>query len=440
MTATNPDGAGLPAEPKADSRVSSAVSAAAYFSPDWWAVLLALAVIQVSFHLTDVFHFEGFAIYATLLATIVLVRRAPEASALAVLRWAPSMSFAILAVLSVLWSDAPGLTLRLGLMLMFTLISAIIMADRLTPSQFMGATFLANTLVILGSLTSKRYNESTDGVALAGWAGSKNVLAYICEFGILAAIAVALDRGQPRGLRLMAAFVLPIAVVVLLLAKSAGALVATVMGVGLLLGMATFSALRPQGRVLIVAMFLIIGTPVALNWPTLVKQAQDFQVNVLKKDMTFTGRTYLWERAQPIIQTRPLLGRGFGSFWREGQLDAEGLWRHAGVRGGFNFHNDFVEAAVALGYVGMATLIFTMVLLAAPLILRMIADPSVPIAFYTVAVFVMYIRTGTETGLITYWSSTTILLFAAGISGWRGRAPRRRSRLAPAPRRPAAGR
>jgi hypothetical protein len=110
------------------------------------------------------------------------------------------------------------------------------------------------------------------------------------------------------------------------------------------------------------------------------------------------------------------------------------------VRGGFNFHNDFVEAAVALGYVGMATLIFTMVLLAAPLILRMIADPSVPIAFYTVAVFVMYIRTGTETGLITYWSSTTILLFAAGIYGWRGLAPRRRSRLAPAPRRPAAGR
>ena len=52
-----------------------------------------------------------------------------------------------------------------------------------------------------------------------------------------------------------------------------------------------------------------------------------------------------------------MLGRGYYAFWRQGNLDAEGLWRYFGIdsRGGFTFHNTLVDILVTLGWIGASS-------------------------------------------------------------------------------------
>src|SRR5581483_2182010 len=99
-----------------------------------------------------------------------------------------------------------------------------------------------------------------------------------------------------------------------------------------------------------------VGVGVAFNF--LRDTVAQSGAAIFDKDPTFTGRTYLWYRAEPVIQQKPLLGHGFAAFWRPGSIDAEGLWRWAGVKHtvGFNFHNTFIETLVQLGIVGLVVI------------------------------------------------------------------------------------
>lgn len=68
------------------------------------------------------------------------------------------------------------------------------------------------------------------------------------------------------------------------------------------------------------------------------------------RDMTFTGRTFLWIDLLDIASNHPILGVGYGSFWI-GDL-ANDLWyKHPWKPG--QGHNGFVDVYVELGMVGL---------------------------------------------------------------------------------------
>ncbi len=85
----------------------------------------------------------------------------------------------------------------------------------------------------------------------------------------------------------------------------------------------------------------------------------NFVVASSERDMTFTGRIYLWTDLLKIASYHPILGAGYGSFWI-GDL-ANNLWEKYSwklVQG----HNGYIDVYVELGLVGlflMAGIIFS---------------------------------------------------------------------------------
>ena len=78
---------------------------------------------------------------------------------------------------------------------------------------------------------------------------------------------------------------------------------------------------------------------------------------MLYHDLTFTGRTIIWDFAQYEIERRPLLGWGYQSFWLVGPdapsiVDAPG-W----VKMMPNAHNGYYDTKLEMGYVGLAFLL-----------------------------------------------------------------------------------
>jgi exopolysaccharide production protein ExoQ len=77
----------------------------------------------------------------------------------------------------------------------------------------------------------------------------------------------------------------------------------------------------------------------------------DILLNNIGKDLTFTGRTFIWEYALEFISERPVLGFGYEAFWptQNGMiLNLYGLFwdvPHA--------HNGFLDLLLELGLVGL---------------------------------------------------------------------------------------
>lgn len=383
----------------------------------WRWVLFGMLGMVLQIPLNSVF--GGMSVLFVLATAFALGRMNPLGSLVVAFRWLPVMGIGIMAVLSTIWSEAPGETFRIGSMTLVTAMIAIIMADRLSPGRFVLAVHCAYMVLMITALPTYRPGEALLGLTL-----SKNQLGYGAMVCLFSSAALTLDRNQRFGIRVFGLLSAPLCVLVLALSQAAGSLVAAGVGMVAFGFVATMRVLSPQGRLRALVIILVIGTPMIIARPVLVEAAHTFQEQVLHKDRTLTGRTYLWERAKPVIAARPILGHGYATFWRQGSLDAEGLWRYGLVtsRSGFNFHSEYVEVGVALGHVGVAVLILSMVLIALPLLVRSVLNPTIPLAFFTAFIAAVYLKASTEVGLMGAWQQGTIILYAAGLYGLRGAA------------------
>jgi O-antigen ligase len=73
------------------------------------------------------------------------------------------------------------------------------------------------------------------------------------------------------------------------------------------------------------------------------------------KELTFSGRTYIWTASVDAIERRPLLGHGVGAlFWQEGITpETAEIWRQVGFPN-THAHNGALDLALQLGLVGLA--------------------------------------------------------------------------------------
>src|SRR6266568_6433251 len=80
-------------------------------------------------------------------------------------------------------------------------------------------------------------------------------------------------------------------------------------------------------------------------------------VGLLGRDLTFTGRTYIWEIAMSV-DTNPLVGVGYWSFWMGDRVD----WTSKGYMGElFEAHNGYIETYLNSGIIGVGLLLATLV-------------------------------------------------------------------------------
>lgn len=359
-----------------------------------------------------------------LAATFALIGIRPAQSARDLARFAPLLLLPLLAMISTIWSDAPERTLRAGIQLMITIMAAIIVCRRVSGTTLIAVLFAAYTAMCLASLATLPASIAS-GTPMIGLFDSKNQFAFVSHLLFAVSLAVIVDRRQHMLLRIGAVAAVPLSILLVVLAQSAGA--TTSIAVTLL----TFPAFLLLGRVAMsIRIAMLVATLIALVLvlaflPDILSAWTDFQVHVLKKDATLTGRTYLWDFAARLGAERPLLGHGYYAFWRIGNIDAEGLWRWADIRNrsGFNFHNMFVEMRVDLGWIGAGLFVATSVAIAVASLIRQFTRGDVAVSFLLAMLVVLYIRSYTESTLIGPFNMLTFLWIATAIyacSGIRG--------------------
>jgi exopolysaccharide production protein ExoQ len=200
-------------------------------------------------------------------------------------------------------------------------------------------------------------------------------------------------------------------------ARSAGA----ILGFGLAVAVFVFLlALRSEGvavRAAVISFLVLCLLSASLSYRFLSNALIDAGARFFDKDPTLTGRTYLWQRASELIAETPGLGRGFASFWQQGNPDAEGLWQFAGIgsRGGFNFHNTAIEVLVHLGWFGLVICSIVMIIAAGFLVARFLARPNLFHCFWLSILTYEMVRMPIESiGINEFYFSTVLLFMALG--------------------------
>jgi O-antigen ligase len=129
-----------------------------------------------------------------------------------------------------------------------------------------------------------------------------------------------------------------------------------------LLGFLRFiKRLPPRLAFASMGMFLAIGISLLI---LISENAEYIIVEKLGKDMTLTGRTYIWSLVVPAINRHPWLGYGYQGFWQpwRGLENPANIIRHPKF-GDFipmHSHNGFLDMALNVGWVGLALFILSL--------------------------------------------------------------------------------
>ncbi len=255
-------------------------------------------------------------------------------------------------------------------------------------------------------------------------AGSKNVNGDVAALGTMIAatmLVFALRRRNPA-LALASVAMMLLELILVRAALSTGAIVSMCVGMAVIAILTFASILPPPARSLGMVGGLLFAGTAALTQKVWLQPLLSTILKASGKDNTFTGRKYIWSRADMLIEHRPRLGLGFGAFWQPGNLEAEAIWRRLFItnRFGFNFHNTKLDLLVHLGYVGLSLFIVIFSVYGVILLVRSLRHPE-PVGIFLFSVLCYEAtRMGFESIGCGTFHHATFLLFA-GLA-WATRA------------------
>jgi exopolysaccharide production protein ExoQ len=326
------------------------------------------------------------------------------------------------AVLSVLWSQAHGVTLRFALEYLATAGCAILAARLLSPRQLISALLVCLLMisVLCLAIGKTTFNQMTETVDFVGVFESKNELAFFVSLMLLAAMAVLFDRGQGWAFRLLALVALLPAFPLLAKTHSATAKLTAIVSVAVLLGNYTVAQLTSRERARLIAAGVVMITPLLALAGMASGVAQDFVVHVLGRSSTLTGRTTLWDHAMHLIPQHPLLGWGWQAFWVQNTVDAEGLWAefHITSRQGFQFQNTFLETAIELGWIGCGLLAVLLMMTTWRVTRWSWRDRSMASSFYVALIVCFLIRSIVEVDILYQFTIGSFMFFVVMCFGF----------------------
>ena len=286
------------------------------------------------------------------------------------LRWLNPVlvAFFLLALLSLAWSIDPAVTARrlirvvsiLGVAIAFVVIGW-------HPLRFQNVLRPILTAALLGSLLfgliwpTLAIHQETSGVLQNAWHGlatQKNALGDIASIGLIFWFHAWLCRDVRP---LTALLGCGIAMACLVLSRSSTSMMAAVFTL-LFLAMLLRSSpsLRrymPYLVTLFVVCLLIYSLAILHVVPGLDVLLIPISM-VTGKDLTFTGRTEIWELITEVIRQRPLWGSGYGAYWTGGELGTPAyefvarLYFYPG-----SAHNGYLEVLTDLGMLGLILLL-----------------------------------------------------------------------------------
>lgn len=308
----------------------------------------------------------------------------------------------LFALFSVIWSQAPGNSLRYGFYYLVTVILGSLIGAGMRSQEAVKGLFLGLFIAGLLNFILGGYSVIESGeAAFRGIQGSKNAAGEVAGAAMLISLAMFCQAWIKReiGWVLLAGSGLAIAVMTLLLSKATGALVASAVAMSCmtcwLVSMRTDRQFRMTVFITVIAVVAVMLVTLDFWLPPLF----EIVLESSGKDAGLTGRDILWLEADEQIASRPWLGGGYNAFWIPGNLEAERLWKEMGIqsRTGFNFHNTYKEIVVDLGYVGLA--IFALVGLTSSLVLiiRTMLNPTISLVLASALIIYFALKLPFET-------------------------------------------
>lgn len=267
-----------------------------------------------------------------------------------------------IALISVLWSDVPDITLRHGVALIGTTAFGLYFAARykmIEQQRLLGwALAIAAVLSLVFALALPSYGVSSGIDAQGdaqGWRGvysHKNTLGSIMALSTLVFLLLALTSRKRRwvaGAGLILSFGLVI------FSNSVSGLVVCV---SLLALLPVYGALR--WRITLAVPFLISAWLLMGGVVMWGLYNAETLLGALGRDITLTGRTNLWPLVITMISQRPWLGYGYSGFW---EADKGAYFSFA--LNGFQAtgaHNGFLDLWLQLGLLGVLVFVLSFLL------------------------------------------------------------------------------
>ena len=283
-----------------------------------------------------------------LLAATLIWRRREEYLELA-LRHKLLWALLALAMLSALWSEVPGFTLRRSLVVLASTSIGVYLGVRYTMREIIrliciagGIAAMASLVVIVLRPDIGISSGATDG-AWQGIFGQKNTLGEVMSLTTLA-FAMAYFQEKRRGFMVgaVACFAL------LILSRDASATLMTPLLVALV---PIYNYGRKRSMSAAPLLFPLVGVVVAaVLFSVLGNAGQALQL--MNKDTSLSGRTEIWSLVWQKFMASPWVGYGYSAFWlgAEGTQSAD-IWAavHWPVP---HSHNGFFDILADLGLAG----------------------------------------------------------------------------------------
>jgi exopolysaccharide production protein ExoQ len=387
----------------------------------WWLSLIALSALMFTqFSQTN-------AVIVFMAAVIICGIARPYEAFTAVLNSKILWPFLLYAALSITWSPIPDWTARGVVQLIFTAGAAVILAQALSPKSFItvviGSCMIATVASII-YLGPALIGQLSSGFPVQGiFLGSKNTFGYVEVLLILAGFCFVLDATRRPITRLSTVLGICLAAILLIGSRSATAVGA--LAPALICSSAAYFLIKfsPRWRAIILVSVFAMSVLFAAMAIPVAESAFSFFLDVSGKDATLTGRTLLWQWADRIIAEQPILGSGYQAFWFEGNAYAIEIWREQGLdwRPGLNFHNQWYEMTVQLGYVGLVFTLVPFLIVLIDVARWAVRVPSPESCFFLGFMVYTTVSTYVEVELFSQYSIPFTIFIAAYVYARRNR-------------------
>ena len=255
-----------------------------------------------------------------------------------------------LAIASISWSSIPAISFRKVIALLGTTFFGIYLGSRYTFEQQLkiyGWVFgIAVFFSFLFALLIPEYGIMNTISITGAWRGiypHKNGLGESMFASFLTFYFLSLLSKQQLLFRLLCI----LSVLLIYFGQSATALMSVLFIFLTAQGLKKLS-LKSRRSVLMILLFLILTSLlmflIILNFNTFL--------NVNNKDITLSGRTFLWDSLGDFIRQKPWLGYGYGSFFSSEGREANLLWQ-VHDWSPVHSHNGYIQLWINLGIVGL---------------------------------------------------------------------------------------
>jgi exopolysaccharide production protein ExoQ len=322
----------------------------------------------------------------------------------------------VLGTLSAGWSPEPARAARGGAMMILHFLIMVTIAARLTRQQIVRAVFFAGVIAI--GFAAPLINTFDQG----GPYGSKNIFAIRMLICVIASLAIAFEAKEHVLLRLFAIPVAVVAFVFMIIADSATALVFSIVGILVMIGL--WMVWQPVARVRHLRTFVLLLLAAVVSAITIALLAMpsntlvDDFLAALGKDSTLTNRTIIWEAGNRAADENPWLGLGFEGFWRDETGAAQTLNEldHKAFGTKLSFHNTYIEVRVALGWVGFVCLVTALTWSYVRTVLGWFRSQGMASSFFLTIATVILVSTFTESYMLGTFDTFVLLFYTAPLT------------------------